>query len=236
MRFHHLLLLATTLLPVSVNATVIAARTGGTLRGVNVNDPEGVSWTQAGTYTDVSISAWLASGFPEVGLPASGTVYLTTQIGAGTTLADQIAQTPVSTSGNTLTETSLFSGLTLGPGTYYLITASSPGNGVAWGDYTGEVETADVGATLNADEVADQWYLPEAAYPPASYLYAPTSDPGKFDFAVTGVLSATGASAVTEPSTVTMFGLVAAVLFARICAARKEISPPQFLPSAPQRP
>jgi hypothetical protein len=106
---------------------------GGGVGAVEVNNSEGVSWTQTGSYTDVTISAFLSSATD--GALGTGTIYLTDQIGPGTTVANQIAETTVSgLAFPQLTATSLFSGLDLGPGTYYLITASnfSGGGGLGW--------------------------------------------------------------------------------------------------------
>lgn len=78
------------------------------------------SWTQSVTLTNVQISADLAA---DGGLP-TGTAYLTTALGPGSTsAANQIA---VNTSapfaiGATPAFEVLFSGLALGPGTYYLV-------------------------------------------------------------------------------------------------------------------
>jgi len=58
------------------------------------------SWTQTGSYTNVSISAVLASGEPI-------SVYLTNQIGPGTTVANEIASTSISPKGSPQTETLL---------------------------------------------------------------------------------------------------------------------------------
>src|ERR1051325_9058977 len=77
-------------------------------------------WTQTGSYTNVSVSALLYAQ-SNSGL---GSAYLMHSIGSATTPADQIAFTPFSVlpSGNPLLASfiQMFSGLTLGPGTYYL--------------------------------------------------------------------------------------------------------------------
>src|SRR5579872_3534422 len=66
------------------------------------------SWTQTGSYTNVSISAVLGSG-------EAISVYLTNQIGPGTTVANEIATTSITPGSSPQTET-LFSGLSLGAG------------------------------------------------------------------------------------------------------------------------
>src|SRR5437016_607014 len=52
----------------------------------------GTSWTQAGSYSNVSVSALLFGG---VG-PGQGVAYLTNSVGTGTTVANEIASTPFS--------------------------------------------------------------------------------------------------------------------------------------------
>jgi hypothetical protein len=85
-----------------------------------------MSWSQSNTYTNVSISAPLAdfsNGGPIGG--TEGIVYLVNQIGPGTTMANDVAP-PVLISGLTASFTTqqLWTGLTLPPGTYYLVFAS----------------------------------------------------------------------------------------------------------------
>ncbi len=80
--------------------------------------PYSVGWTQTGTYSDVSISA-------DVNIGDVGTWFLTTQVGAGTTAANEIASGtfgPFSNSGaNPYPRwVTMTAGLTLGPGTYFL--------------------------------------------------------------------------------------------------------------------
>jgi hypothetical protein len=84
-------------------------------------------WTQAATYSNVSISMPLADGTiggPIVGV--QGTVYLMNAVGPGTTAANEVAP-PVTISGLTATSTprTVFSGLTLPPGNYYVVWAAT---------------------------------------------------------------------------------------------------------------
>lgn len=180
---------------IAARADAIAGVAGGRFIGIQSNDPEGISWTQTGSYTDVTISAFLSSLANGGG--GTGTVYLTNQIGPGTTIANQIAVTTVSGVANDpATATSLFSGLDLGPGTYYLITASNlGGGGLGWNQYAGTAAIPGISGTNNFDELAEA----EAAYPPASSFFA--RDGNQFDFEVTGDLAAT-----PEPSTLVLLG------------------------------
>jgi len=100
---------------------------GATIVSVTTSDPSSsggganlsgfiwaTSWTQADAYQNVRVSAELTNSTP---LP--GSAYLTTQIGPGTTNAEQISAglfvSPPTSTGSTLV--TLFTGLTLEPGT-----------------------------------------------------------------------------------------------------------------------
>ena len=89
-----------------------------------------VSWSQSITYTNVSISVPLqdgSSGGPIAGV--EGTMYLVNQIGPGTTPANNAAPPiPISGLSATFTNIQLWTGLTLPPGTYYLVFASANNN------------------------------------------------------------------------------------------------------------
>lgn len=80
-------------------------------------------WTLATGYQNVTIQAPLADG--SLGGPISGTegtIYLVNQVGAGATAANNVAP-PVTISGltNAFSTRTLWTGLTLGPGTYYVV-------------------------------------------------------------------------------------------------------------------
>jgi hypothetical protein len=96
-----------------------------------------VGWTQADAYGGVSVSAKLAAG----GADQTGRAYLTTQIGPGTSVANEIASTNFSFPPQS-TNLTLFSGLQLPAGTYYLsIIGDSPTVGSQW----------EIGYATNAD-------------------------------------------------------------------------------------
>lgn len=101
------------------------------------------AWSQTDLYNNVSISAELDGN----GTAINGTAYLMTQVGPGTTTANQIASAGFAVSalpfGPDLT--TLFTGLTLGPGTYYLVITASGGG---W-----EISDASA-ATITAPGVA----------------------------------------------------------------------------------
>lgn len=83
------------------------------------------AWSQTDLYSNVSVKAELDGN----GTAINGTAYLMTQVGPGTTTANQIASADFAVTalpfGPDLT--TLFTGLTLGPGTYYLIITASGG-------------------------------------------------------------------------------------------------------------
>lgn len=188
---------------------MIAERTGRTSHVVFVADPEGISWTETGSYTNVAISAFLSTTSSN-GNDGTGTVYLTNMIGPGTTSANQIAETTVSGLGRQPnTATDLFSGLSLGPGTYYLITASNlGGGGLGWEGFIGNTANMDTGVTINPDEFHEG---AEATYPPASTFF--TNGDTSFDFQVTG-------NAIPEPATLPLAG-IALVLGSLILVRRR---------------
>ncbi len=181
---------------IAARADAIAGMAGGSLSSIDANNPEGVSWTQTGSYTNVTISAFLSSAdFSSLG---TGTIYLTDQIGPGTTVANQIAETTVSgLAFGPATATTLFSGLDLGPGTYYLITASNlGGGGLGWNVYDGNAAIPGISGTNNSDEFNADGI---AGYPPASAFF--TWGSHELDFQVTGDTAAT-----PEPSSLILLG------------------------------
>ena len=160
---------------------------GGDLSRYGVDQPWSVGWTQTGTYTNVSISADVnitgSPGDPPIKPTDTGLSYLTTQVGTGTTVANQIASGnffgPSNWASNpTPNWITLFTGLTLGPGTYYL-TLDTTGYGGGW-----RVDTPSDLATLGSGVTpAGSLYgycdgsidYPCGGYAPASTQY---TDPG----------------------------------------------------------
>ena len=148
------LLLASTLL--AIPAPNIITVTGDHL----FSDGDGVyyaSWTQTGTYNNVAVSIDLRA----VSGTGTATVYLTTKVGSGTTAAQEIAHATVNTNGTT--GVLALSGLTLPPGTYYLV-ADLTNNTSLWVSNTTGIVTAAAGVTENSDSGAAS----TAPYPPAS--------------------------------------------------------------------
>jgi hypothetical protein len=162
--------------------------------GPGVAQALGFSWTQTNTYTNMSITALLENE------PFEGTAYLTTAIGPGTTSAEEVTEASVTVGGNSgdYSFEDLFSGLTLGPGTYYITVFGSGAS--AWGadcDPTlfsssqcalANITTAS-GFTYNSNFFSD---TPTGYVPGDSF-----TNPGADD----NIVQITG-NAVPEPSTV----------------------------------
>ena len=110
------------------------------------------SWTQTGFYDNVSISALLFGDYDDEAI--TGTAWLTTEIGPSATPASQIATDTISGSGSGFQHT-LFSGLSLGPGTYYTVISSSSGALMAgWMQTSNSTPMSDFGETLGPSFVS----------------------------------------------------------------------------------
>jgi hypothetical protein len=88
-----------------------------------------ISWTQTVSASNVTLEAWIARSGPSVPAGALGEAYLMSAIGLGTTAASEVVA-PVSFTTPLVGEplnldavapVTLFTGLNLGPGTYYLV-------------------------------------------------------------------------------------------------------------------
>jgi hypothetical protein len=147
-------------------------------------------WSVTGTYDNVTITAEIDPG---KGSGLSGTAYLMTQIGPGTTVADQIATAAFTAFGSAFTAqlNTLFTGLTLGPGDYFLV-LSSP-DGLGW-------EGAAAGSTpVTAPDVSVlslNYTTSPAVYAPAGNFSNPSGN--NPEFTVTG-------SPVPEPGNLALF-------------------------------
>ena len=100
---------------------------------------------------------------------AEGTAYLMRQIGVGTTAANEVVA-PVSITGLTgvsVTRT-LFSGLTLAPGNYYVVLVPTTATPQSMSPFAASTATAAVGAGVTALGTAAP--NPIAVYPPATNM------------------------------------------------------------------
>jgi hypothetical protein len=143
----------------------------------------GVSWSSTAAFTKVTISIALQGNSG-----ATGVAYLTTRIGSGTTTDNQTASASF-TFPATSSLTPIFSGLSLGAGTYFLIVqqtaTGSTGNGV-WQGTTSPTMTAATFVTANGE----YWY--NGSFP--SYVPASSFGVGSTTFYEYTVVS------VPEPS------------------------------------
>lgn len=160
------------------------------------------SWTQTGTYNNVSISADLFG----IGTPGvTATAWLTTAIGASATIADQLATTAV-------TSNSLFSGLTLGPDTYFLVISISSGSVQAgWSTTFSPAPTTAADVTIGGSFFGDFNVFP--AFGPSGNFTAVS--PSQFLYRVESIADP---AAVPEPTTLSLLGV--AMVFMAAAHAR----------------
>jgi hypothetical protein len=160
---------------------------------IDTSSAVATSWSQSKPYTDVSIAVLVDSAI--VGQTPTADAYLTTRIGQGTTTSDEIAHTrftvptelPICSPSSCGAMVTLFSGLSLGSGNYFLTlspNAMSTGN-VGWFPALDPTVIVDTGVRQGTSFVA----APVAPYPPANafVIY-----PFAMNFAVTGTIVFTG--------------------------------------------
>ncbi|HWA24148.1 MAG TPA: hypothetical protein VG734_00635 [Lacunisphaera sp.] len=137
----------------------------------------GVSWTQSVAYENVSISANLTAFGRS---SETGRAFLTTSLGPGTTVANQVANASF-TFPSVENDVVLFSGLNLSAGQYFLsLVGNSPNWGSGWiTSFPPTVET-DAAATLGSSY---GFSSPGLSFLPASGVYDGGSVP---NFSVTG--------------------------------------------------
>jgi hypothetical protein len=173
---------AGTIIEVDANPATIAQGLGGEFQQ-NV----GVSWTMNQAFSAVTIEAAIASA----NAGDTATAYLTTAAGPGTTTADVVAEStfglPVFLPLRSAPDFTIFTGLTLSAGTYYLIITtpfdSSEARGWRGTSNAPEVTTAP-GVTLNpsllsADTASDPNFAPDSNFSisPNTYQFAVFSVP-----------------------------------------------------------
>jgi hypothetical protein len=158
-------LAATTPLAYAANVVNI---TGPSPFGFTTTLAKLAAWTQGAVYTNVTIRMPLednSSGGPIAGV--EGTVYLMNQIGPGTTTANQVAP-PIVISGlsDAFTPRTLFTGLTLPAGNYYvvLVPANAQPASLSPAGFSNPVVTTGPSVI----SLGGAGTLSLAAYPPAS--------------------------------------------------------------------
>jgi hypothetical protein len=173
--------------------------------GIFPTDAIAVSFTVGQSYSNVTISADLIGNF-------TGTVYLTNQIGPGTTAAANQIATATFTSSNpgiTLVGTlqPVMTGVTLQPGTYYLVfTGVSAFSGFAQGiqNTLSPTITADVGASQ--DGFVYYTNSPSGYIPADSFLKSAPAGTGVLEYAVTVLTSTPPGCGVTLAPSGQSFG------------------------------
>jgi hypothetical protein len=158
------------------------------------NELAAVSWTQTGSYSNVDILANISNTSSGT---ATATAYLMAQIGAGTTATNEVvAPVTASVTGNPGLNamTTIFSGLSLGPGTYFLVLDPNTTD-FHWDLTIPPAITTDSGVTAGPSVATNT----VAAFPPASVF---GSESFSFIFEVTG--TAGGSTSTPEPSTAGM--------------------------------
>lgn len=192
------------ILGLPASATTIISVTGphgSTLALGATNQALVASWSSPNSYSNVSIS--FQSNFG----PFTGTAYLMTQIGPGTTAAHQVAVASYSVTSASPTMTTVLSGLTLAAGSYYLVLTASSATPGGWDTpYTAgpAIIVTDTGVTRGAEFIVNDGNgSPNLSYFPAS-TFSPLNAAYDLEFEVTGTL-------VSEPSLLALVGLGLAV-------------------------
>lgn len=168
------------------------------------------AWHQNAIYNNVTITAPLednSSGGPIGGV--EGTVYLTNSIGPGTTVANLVAP-PVTISGltNTFTVRTLFSGLTLPQGTYYLTFKSTNSNPLSMSMEGSSTPTLTLGPGVT--DGGGDGQINSDPFPPATAVSL--SPPGNLFVTVTGTLVQNFAIPTFSPSMLIVLGLGLALI------------------------
>jgi hypothetical protein len=199
------------MLPTAGAATIVASSPGGSVTAFSPQIGQravlGFSWTQTSAFDFVSIQAVVG----EIAETGMGTVYLMRSVGPGTTVADEIASAtidfPSAPGGNPPGDTVLFNGLSIGPGTYYLVMLtpfSNSASGAYW--FAGSGLTEGTGSTFNGSLTSIAGIIDP--YAPATNL-AQLGVTTNLLFSVTGRESTT---ATPEPSSAVLLFAGAALI------------------------
>jgi hypothetical protein len=176
-----------------------------------------VSWTQADSWTDVEIGAYVWTNSLAF---TTGWAWLTDQLGPGTLPGSELAKSGFSFPSSDAAPTTMFSGLTLGPGTYYLVLSVDPSSvdvgyrGWRSGATDGNIPPSPVATTGTGvtfgEVVLAAVALSDTAYPPASTF---GGNYPSLAFSVTGTRRET--PTVPEPAMLVLVGIGVAGVLAR---------------------
>lgn len=177
-----------TLWPAGAHAITIVSVSGsgqptGFLLGTSGGTPSSeqilaVSWNQSASYTDVAITALLSGFF-------RGVAHLSTALGPGTTPAQEVAADDFLVQLNSADrdDIPLLSGLTLGPGSYFLILEPEGGSGGNWWRESSVIEL-DAGVSLNQSVRSNDADIDQGFAPASTFSIVANGLP--FSYAVTG--------------------------------------------------
>ena len=184
---------------VSVTDSLTSTNRAGLFLGGQYSNVVATSWTQSASFSNVTIEALLGSVDASF---RSGTAYLMSAIGPGTTSASEVAvpvdfTAPLDSGGEPVPLTVLFSGLSLAPGTYYLVLSApfrdqTGGSPLVWAIPTEPVYATAPSVTLGvAFDAHTDPFLPAS-----SFIF--TDQP---------IYNVTGVNVTTpEPSSLLLFG------------------------------
>jgi hypothetical protein len=182
----------------SAQSTIVSTISGGSGFATLDNYAVASGWSETAAYNNVTITALINGG----GETITGTAYLMTQIGPGTTVADQVATANFSATsgGYPPASVTLFNGLTLQPGDYYLVLSDFGESGGGWeiAQFVATTTTAPGVSILNYYDTFPN--SQNTAFPPDSQ-FSPLTSPyqNQLEYSVTGTL------VVPEPSVIALF-------------------------------
>lgn len=192
---------ALTLYASATFATTLFDNVGNPINGGQTSGIVAEGWSLTSTFTNVSITAGLLSG-------SGYTAYLMNQIGPGTTVANQVAIAS-NFSIPTGSTPPIFTGLTLGPGNYYLVVELPASGATGWTILCAFAGTCSntLGSGVSFLGTTTPASSPAAYAPASSFTFR--GDAREHELTVTG----TAAASAPEPSTVFLslpgFGVLA---------------------------
>jgi hypothetical protein len=195
---------ASTILSIAMPAGGCCSSLGGQNQQISME-----GWTDSSPESNVSIQAVVG----EFGAGSSITAYLMNQVGPGTTTGNQIATTTF-TPGSSFETDTLFSGLFLPAGSYYLVLTGNATNNQGWGFVNSGTDPITTAATVSSPVAGVVNVIPgnshgtPDAYAPASTFFSTTFELSSFGQSVL-VQTATPAP---EPGTLATAGVLLGAL------------------------